>query len=127
MTPEMWLDLEPILHRVSRKLPKIARIPRGFSTMLPCSLLGSTPTKLLSAIVGVMVDAMWGGLEIKPHLGGHAANTQPSAVRPIKPSNALASTMLSAAPSRFVTIWAGRTRQAQADPTTPTWHAWTTA
>ena len=29
MTPEMWLDLEPIPHRASRNLPQIARIPRG--------------------------------------------------------------------------------------------------
>ena len=58
---------------------------------------------------------------------GHGANTQPSAVGPMRPSNALTSTMMSAALSRFVTIWAGRTHQVQADPTLPTWHAWTTA
>ena len=42
-------------------------------------------------------------------------------------ANALTSTDLSAAPSHFVTMWAGQTRQVQADPTSPTWHAWKTA
>ena len=47
MTPEMWLDLEPIHTVATRISPQIARIPRGFSTVLPCSLLAwhsrSTP------------------------------------------------------------------------------------
>ena len=33
MTPEMWLDLEPIPHRASCNSPQIAKFPRGFSTV----------------------------------------------------------------------------------------------
>ena len=40
MTPEMGLISSAILHRASHFLPQIAKIPRGFSAMLPCSLLG---------------------------------------------------------------------------------------
>ena len=40
MTPEMALISSAILLRASRILPQIGIIPRGFSTMLPCSLLG---------------------------------------------------------------------------------------
>ena len=57
------------------------------------------------------------GLEIKPHLGGRGANIQPSAVRPMRPSNALTGTTLNDAPSRFVTMWAGQIHLVQADLT----------
>ena len=40
MTPEMCLISSAILHRASHILPQIGIIPRGFSVMLPCSLLG---------------------------------------------------------------------------------------
>ena len=38
--PEMWLDLVPIPHRACAHFAADRQIPRGFSTMLPCSLLG---------------------------------------------------------------------------------------
>ena len=47
----MWLDLEPIPHRASCILPKIAKIPRGFSTVLPCSLLGRHLTFYLRCVL----------------------------------------------------------------------------
>ena len=65
MTPEMCLDLEPILHRASRNLPQIARIPRGFSTVLPCSLLGAT-----SHVLRVDVGAALLLVDLVPRLGG---------------------------------------------------------
>ena len=40
MTPEMALISSAILLRASHILPQIGIIPRGFSVMLPCSLLG---------------------------------------------------------------------------------------
>ena len=40
MTPEMVLISSAILLRASHILPQIGIIPRGFSAMLPCSLLG---------------------------------------------------------------------------------------
>ena len=40
MTPEMALIWSAILLRASHILPQIGIIPRGFSVMLPCSLLG---------------------------------------------------------------------------------------
>ena len=68
MTPEMWLDLEPIPHRASCNSPQIAKFPRGFSTVLPCSLLGST-----SHVLHVDVGATPLPVDLVPQLGrlGH--------------------------------------------------------
>ena len=45
------------------------------------------------AICGKVVSStVWDGLEIKPHLGGHWANTQPSVTDQLELSNALTST-----------------------------------